>query len=295
MPAETTAKVVDTILASYHNLPDSEKTVADFILKRSDTVSSLSATQIAKQSGTSNTTVSRFVRSIGFTSFAEMRYALAREETAEKSRPFDASRGITPTNIRDSAAYIMQTKVDELESTLAALAPADVERAVEALASARLVMFVGVGSSLPIAQSAAIKFSQAGVNAISPSTTDAAQLTAMLMTPEDRIVVISNSGRSARLARVVDAGQDRGAIIITIARDPESELASRADIFLRVVARDYLLVNSFDFSHNSINFVLEVLLLLLFHGSRGANEYHLRLFNESMAREKGRESEDAAE
>lgn len=287
MPSEEMPRVVDTILASYKNLPDSEKTVADFILKQASTVSSLTATQIAQQSGTSNTTVSRFVRSIGFSSFSEMRYALAREETSSKDRAFDASQGISTGDIPGAMRYILQTKVDELESTLAGLDVRDIDRAVGALASARLVMFVGVGSSLPVAQSAAIKFSHAGVNAVSPSTTDGAQLSAMLMTPEDRLVVISNSGRSDRLRRVADCALDRGAQIITITRNPDSVLARRADIVLTVVARDHLLVNDFDFSHNSINFVLETLLLLLFHGSDDTNEFHLRLFNESMAQEKG--------
>lgn len=287
MQSEETPRVVDTILASYKSLPDSEKAVADFILKQTSTVSSLTATQIAQQSGTSNTTVSRFVRSIGFSSFSEMRFALAREETSTKDRAFDASQGISTADIPGSMHYILQTKVDELKSTLAGLDVNELGRAVEALASARMVMFVGVGSSLPVAQSAAIKFSQAGVNAVSPSTTDGAQLSAMLMTPEDRLVVVSNSGRSDRLRRVADCALDRGVQIITITRDVDSALARRADIVLPVVARDYLLVNSFDFSHNSINFVLETLLLLLSHSSDGANEYHLRLFNESMAQEKG--------
>ncbi len=288
MPSEETPRVVDTILSCYKSLPEAEKTVADFILKQAGTVSSLSATQIAKQSGTSNTTVSRFVRSIGFTNFSEMRYALAREETAGKSRAFDSSQGITPSDVRGSMAYIMQTKEDELESTLAALNVEDVSRAAEVLAGARTAMFVGVGSSLPIAQSAAVKFSQAGVNATSPSTTDGAQLSAAFMSSEDVLVVISNSGQSNRLCRVMDCAIDRGATAIVITRNADSELARRADVVLTVVSRDYLLVNSFDFSHNSINFVLEVLLLLVFHGSRDANEYNLQLFNESMAQEKGK-------
>ena len=57
-----------------------------------------------------------------------------------------------------------------------------------------------------------------------------------------------------------------------------------------MVSRDHLLVNDFDFSHNSINYVLESLLLLLFHSSRDANEYNLELFNApSQARRKASE------
>ncbi len=285
--AAAPTSVIDAILACKDTLADAEKTVADFILEHAQTVSALSATQIAKQSGTSNTTVSRFVRSIGFPSFSEMRYALAREMSAASDAGFEGERTVSVDNIAESAAYILENKIDELRGTLAALDEAALRQAVEMMSVARLVMFAGVGSSLPIAQSAAIKFSQARVNAIAASTTDGGQLTAMLMGPEDCLVIISNSGRSDRLRRMMDFAIDQGVQTIVITRNPDSELARLGDVVLKVVARDYLLVNGFDFSHNSINYVLEVLLLLLFNGRQKVNEYSLRLFNESMAGEKG--------
>lgn len=279
--------VVDMILQRYRELSDAEKTVADFILKHEGVVSSLSAVEIAKRSCVSNTTVSRFVRSIGYSSFSEMRYALAREETASKRHSFDESLDISLSDIPGSMRYVMETKLVELEGTFASLDAEVVKRAVELLSSARMAMFVGVGSSLPVAQSAAIKFSQAGVNAISPSTSDGALITAALMSPPDCLVVISNSGRSDRLRRIMDNAIDREVPCIVITRNAQSQLARHADALLIVAARDHLLVNNFDFSHNSINFVLETLLLLLFHSARDANEYNLELFNRSLAHEKG--------
>jgi DNA-binding MurR/RpiR family transcriptional regulator len=284
--SESHEGVVDAILQRYEDLSDAEKAVADFILTHKGTVSSLSAVEIARLSGISNTTVSRFVRSLGYASFADMRYALAREETASKERSFDDSRGIGLSDVQGSLDYVLETKIEELRSTFAALSEESVVKAVGILSSARIAMFVGVGSSLPVAQGSAIKFSQAGVNAISPSTSDGAMITASLMQPDDCLVVISNSGRSDRLRKIMSNAIDRGVSTIVITRNAESPLAERADVVLKVVSRDHLLVNDFDFSHNSINYVLESLLLLLFHSSRDANEYNLELFNRTIASEK---------
>ncbi|WP_322153255.1 MurR/RpiR family transcriptional regulator [Paratractidigestivibacter sp.] len=287
MSSTSPSSVVDAIIACRESLSDAEKTVANFILEHAQTVSQLSATMIARQSGTSNTTVSRFVRSIGFSSFSEMRYSLAREMSSADDRAFEGTRSISMEDVGTSAAYILENKIDELRSTLSALDEGALRQAVTTMSQARLVMFAGVGSSLSIAQCAAIKFSQARINAIASSTTDAAQLTAMLMGPEDCLVVISNSGRSDRLCRMMSFAIDQGVQTIVITRNPDAELGSLADVTLRVVARDSLLVTSFDFSHNSINYVLEVLLLLLFNVDRRENEYGLGLFNASMAGEKG--------
>ena len=105
--SESHGGVVDAILQRYEDLSDAEKAVADFILTHKGTVSSLSAVEIARLSGISNTTVSRFVRSLGYASFADMRYALAREETASKERSFDDSRGIGLSDVQGSFDYVL--------------------------------------------------------------------------------------------------------------------------------------------------------------------------------------------
>lgn len=115
--SESHGGVVDAIPQRYEDLSDAEKAVADFILTHKGTVSSLSAVEIARLSGISNTTVSRFVRSLGYASFADMRYALAREETASKERSFDDSRGIGFSDVRGSLDYVLETKVEELRQS----------------------------------------------------------------------------------------------------------------------------------------------------------------------------------
>ena len=110
--SESHGGVVDAIPQRYEDLSDAEKAVADFILTHKGTVSSLSTVEIARLSGISNTTVSRFVRSLGYASFADMRYALAREETASKERSFDDSRGIGLSDVRGSLDYVLETKVE---------------------------------------------------------------------------------------------------------------------------------------------------------------------------------------
>ncbi len=110
--SESHGGVVDAIPQRYEDLSDAEKAVADFILTQS-----LSTVEIARISGISNTTVSRFVRSLGYASFADMRYALAREETASKERSFDDSRGIGLSDVRGSLDYVLETKVEELRQS----------------------------------------------------------------------------------------------------------------------------------------------------------------------------------
>ena len=277
--------VINSILASYDRLSGSERRIADFILQRRGNVSSLTAGEIARSVETSNTTVSRFVRTLGYGSFAQLRLALAREEAA-KDRPFDSSDGISFSDVEGSVRYVLDRRIEELGDTFSLLNLTVLAGACRKIQEAKTVMFVGVGTSLPFAQMAATKFSHVGVKAISPSTTDAAAIMAQLLGPEDCIVFISNSGASRRLGIIMDNAQDSAIPCVVITSDPTSELASHAEYVLVVANHDHLLANNFAVSHSSINFVLECMILLLFHDSPDAQEY-LRMFQKAFSAEKG--------
>lgn len=276
--------VINSILSCYDHLSESERRIADFVLQGRGTVSSLTAGEIAKGSGTSNTTVSRFVRTLGYGSFAQLRLALAREEVA-KDRPFDSSEGISFADVPGSVRYVLQRKVEELEDTVASLDDKALGEACRLVQRSHTVMVVGVGSSLEYAQMAATKLCHVGVRAVSPGTSDASAILAQLMGPDDCIIFISNSGESRRLSIIMENARDSAIPTVAITSSAASELARQADISLVAANRDQLLANDFAVSHNGVNFVVECMLLLLFHDNPDAQEY-LRMFQKAFHNEK---------
>ena len=276
--------VLSSILASYDHLSAAERRIADFILQGRGAVSSLTAGEIARGSSTSNTTMSRFVRRLGYDSFAQLRLALAREEVA-KEQLFDSSDGISFDDVRGSVRYVAARKAEELDDTVSMLDEAELLAACRLIQRSQTVLFVGAGTSLSYAQMAATKFSHVGVKAVSPVTTDAAAILAQLLGKSDCIVFISNSAMSRRLNIIMDNAQDSAIPTVVITADPATHLAERADHTLAVANHDQLLANNFAVSHNSINFVVECMILLLFHDSPDAQEY-LRMFQKAFSDEK---------
>ena len=277
--------VVNTILSAYGRMSEAERRIADFMLSREEGVSSLTAGEIAQRAGTSNTSVSRFVKTLGYDSFAHLRLALAREEAEMRERTSSGVREITLSDVPGSARCLLDNKIDELNDTFAQLDMDVIERVAHAIRTSGTVMFVGVGSSLSFAQMMAIKFSQVGVRAVSPATTDAAAIMAMLLTSDDCIVFISNSGASRRLNIIMENAIDSAIRTVVISGDGRSYLAERADLFVRVALHDQLLARDFMFSHNAANYVLELVLMLLYHESADAGEY-MCMFHKTFAEEK---------
>ena len=282
--ADESTSVINAILATYDSLSDSERRVADFILRERGAVSSLTAGEIARRSQTSNTTVSRFVRSLGFGSFSQLRLALAREEVA-KTQAFDSSTSISFDDVAGTLAYVRSVKDQELADTVAMLDPAQLTEVARLMQRARSVLFVGVGTSLSFAQMAAVKFAQVGVHAIAPSTTDMAAVLSQQLGPDDCIVFFSNSGRSRRLQIIMDNAIDASTPTVLVTTDGTTALARHATHTVVVALHDQLLANDFSVSHNSLNFVVECLVLLLFHDNPDAQE-HLRMFQVAFASEK---------
>lgn len=277
---ETT--VTGAILAAYDRLSESERRVADFILAGTAEISTLMAGEVAERSKTSNTTVSRFVRALGYDSYAEMRIALAREEAAKSaSGEEDSPQGISVDDMEASVRFILDQKEAELEDTVAQLDLDELSAIVDMIRSADSVLVAGVGTSLAFAQMLAIKLSHAGVRAIAPASSDSAIALTPTLTGRDCILLVSNSGRSKRLEAIFDIADDEAIRTALLTGDGLSPAARRAGHVITVSVRDQIFADGVVLSHNSLNFVGEIITQLLLHSNDSAPE-SLRQYSRSV-------------
>lgn len=85
-----------------------------------------------------------------------------------------------------------------LEDSLFTVDVREFERAVSVLRWARRVLFVGVGTSAPLAQDAAYRFLTIGVHAEAPPDVHTQHVAARLLGSEDACFAVSHAGRPAR-------------------------------------------------------------------------------------------------
>jgi RpiR family carbohydrate utilization transcriptional regulator len=123
-------------------------------------------------------------------------------------------------------------------SMIALLDEAEVESAVEALASAGRVVVVGNGLSAPLALDAAARFTSIGRAAEAPMDVIGQQITARLLSDADVLLVISGSGSNASTLRVADAAVAAGAGVIALTAFARSPLTQLAGINLVVTMPD---------------------------------------------------------
>ena len=272
--------VIQTICAVYDGLTPTDQRIANYILEHRARIPDMTMREIANECQTSSPTVSRFVKRIGYENFAQMRLELARTESS-LSRDYllgSTTGSISFDRFNESLRFILSCKTTELTDTAAQIDPATIKAVIDLLLEADTVLITGVGNTLSVAANMAFKLRHLGVRAIAPSTTEYAASYSFMMTDRDVLVIISSSGISKRLGKIFDNAEDNGTPVVLITSNPQSSFVKRSKHVIMAYQRDRLFAYGVPFSHNSVNFVIEVLFLFLHASSVDAAE-HIKLFS----------------
>lgn len=220
------------IKINYDDFSKSEKKIADFLLTHADDEVPLYITEFAKICQTSEATVVRFAKRLGFDGFSQLKIAMAKQSN---NRP--VNENITPG---DSAKEIFVKICDDvycsLEKTKRALSGVALQRACDAIITADEVLIFGLGNSASIAMDAAHKFFRLGVKAHA-YTDNHMQAIAAAHTNEKSVVMgISHSGASKDVVRALQLAKENSAVTIAVTHMGKSPIEKVSDIVLATVS-----------------------------------------------------------
>lgn len=255
--------VVGTICSSYDSYFDAEKKIADCIVERKEEVIDMTVAELAKASGTSDATVSRFCRRCGFKGFQHLKMSLAREVLEEKGKSIQVSNDILRKDIPQSLQNILANKVAELTQTVSMMEPKKLEKILTLLETAHTVQVVAVGNTIPVALDFSFKLNQLGIPTVSGTIWETQMAYTLNMKKGDVVLIISNSGVSRRLLTLIEGAKENGIKVISITNSPESPVAKESDYHITTATREKLLLGEFCFSRVSATMVVEMLYLFL--------------------------------
>lgn len=267
--------VLGAICSSYDTFFEAEKKIADYMMENKAAVVDMTVGELARASGTSDATVSRFCRRCGFKGFQNLKLALAREVLEEEQKDLNVSNDIDRANISQSLQNILANKVAELTETVNMMDPGNLEQILAKLESARMVQLAAVGNTIPVAMDGAFKFNQLGIPAVTGEVWETQAAYTFNLGPDDVVMIISNSGTSKRLQSMAEGAKENGSTVIAITNNPESPLAQISDYRIITATREKLLTEEFWFSRVTATAVIEILYLLLLSSKKDAVE-HIR-------------------
>ena len=265
---ETPGSVV-TLLCSGMHFFNAEKRIADCVLEDTAGVAAMTSAELAHCSSTSEATVTRFCKKLGFENYRAFQLALARD--VMERQPLEISNEVQLENIPQSLQNILSNKIDEMSATINGINPENLQRVLELLQNAQLVQIAAVGNTIPVAMDAAFKFNQLGMRCITSEISEKNSAFALTLTPQDVLLLISNSGKSRRLNQMAQTARDNGVPVVLITCDRSSPLAQLADHLLISTNREQLITTTdFALSRISAIVIIEVLYNFLLVGRPGA-------------------------
>ena len=223
--------ILSSIRLNYHGLSAVQKRIADYVLKNSAGVMYLTITDLAQECETSETTIMRFLRKIGFSSFQVFRVRIAQEGQIENPRYVysDIGHDDTTADVREKVVTSTVTAIEDLRR----LVPVEaVEAALGAILAARRVMIFGVGSSAYIAGDLYHKLIRLGIDAVTSHDSHIMAIHSANAGAGDLIVCVSHSGESEAIIECTDLAKPHGATIMCLTSYPNSTLAKKADLSL---------------------------------------------------------------
>lgn len=272
---QETRSVLGAICSSYDTFFEAEKKIADYMMENKAAVVDMTVGELARASGTSNATVSRFCRRCGFKGFHNLKLTLAREVLEDEQKDQSVSNDIDRGDIRQSLQNILANKVAELTETVNMMDADNLEQILSRLENARMVQLAAVGNTIPVAMDGAFKFNQLGIPAVAGEIWETQAAYTFNLGPEDVVLIISNSGSSRRLQSLAQGARENRSTVIVITNNPDSPLARISDYRIVTATREKLLTEEFWFSRVTATAVMEILYLLLLNSKKDAVE-HIR-------------------
>lgn len=229
-----------TVRAMLPSLAPAEQRVAELVLADAGGVARSTISELARRADTSETTVSRFCRALGFSGYSQLRLTLATEVGRLGAEPTrDLGGDIGPgDDLADVVAKISYADARAVEDTASQLDVAVLERAVDALVDARRIDIYGVGASAFVGADFQQKLHRIGRTAFAWSDSHLALTSAAVLKPGDVALGISHTGTTEETVSVLTEARRRGASTVAITNFPGSPIVRMADHVLTTAARE---------------------------------------------------------
>jgi DNA-binding MurR/RpiR family transcriptional regulator len=235
-------------------LSGTARACAEYVLGNAWEVRRQAIAEVAVRAGVSQNAVNRFSHTLGYTGYRDFSQALALElgrilgaayalpasVTSATSATADevaagAVAGAPAVGGGDIARVVRRVfalEIEALQDTVRHLDAEAARRAVEALAGAGGVLFVGTGAAMALSELAAYRLKVLGLRASWAGDPGIILPEIHLLGPGDVLCAISYHGATRHVVEALDHARQRGLTTICLTAVPGSPAALRADIRL---------------------------------------------------------------
>lgn len=225
------AGILSAIQEQMESMNPKEKEIAAYVLAHPQNIVQMGITELSQQSGGSTATISRFCKMFHFSGYTEFKVKLAAELAQLPS--VQSYQDIIAGNPLSSIVAAMEANhVSSITDTTRMLDLKQLQKAIDALQSARQIDLYGVATSGLVAQDFYQKLVRIGKRAFAFTDPHMQITSASNLTSEDVAIGISYSGETGETIAALKCAAENGATTISLTKFGTNTLTSLASISL---------------------------------------------------------------
>lgn len=224
--------IISRMRAMEGRFPKSQQRVADALLFNLEGAAHMSQVDIAKAACVSVASVNRFCRALGCDDFHDFKIRLAQSVAVSLQYLGGPSRANSKTD--QLITQVFGALVDALNVVRGQLDAANIERAIDILAEARRISFIGVGGgSANVAREGANRFFRLGTPAEAHADGYFQRMLASTLSEGDVVFAISATGQPSEIVDSCAIARQYGARAIALTK-AGSPLAAAANVAIGI-------------------------------------------------------------
>ena len=231
---------INPILSARNNFQDlgeQEQRCAEILINEPSLVIQSSISDFADHAKTSQATVVRFAKKLGFAGYPHLKLALVASigfqvgSAAQGAEELEL--GITPGDAMDTMIEkLMNSTISTVRMTRNLVDQDVISQLVHQISKANLVATYGAGASNLVAQDCQLKFARLGKASIHFQDNHQALSSIGMLSKGDVLILVSHTGKTLELLAVLNEFKAHGVLIATITNDSNSQLAKLSDYVL---------------------------------------------------------------
>ncbi|HIX81321.1 MAG TPA: MurR/RpiR family transcriptional regulator [Candidatus Erysipelatoclostridium merdavium] len=247
---------------------NSERVIIDFILKEKMNIKNMTMKEIANATYTSPSTLIRIAHKMKFKGWNELKEAYLKEEEYLQTHFLDIDANLPFSNddtIMSIASKIATLKKEAIDDTLSLVRHDDLQKAVQMIKKASSIYVFAVSNNGLITQEFAHNMSRIKKKVTICNLQGELVYSAINVDVQSCAIIVSYSGETPILSRVIQALKMNGIPIIAITNIGENTVSRNADVVLRICTREKLYSKIATFSTDvSFEYILDLLYSCVF-------------------------------
>lgn len=231
---------VQAAISKYEfSFTENEKKIMKYIMENGNAITHMNSTQLSQAIGTSQSSVIKFVKKIGYRSFTDFKIQVREDfidhEQVESLRAQNVS---LEDPLPDVIRAIYSESIESLSQTYINLDKDTVKKCISCIENAKRIYICGKGASYLPAYDLSTKLMKFGMTVICIQDLETMEVTAGSARKEDLYFFFSFSGESEELIRIMKRARRHNAETVLVTKNTTSTLAELADMCIGIVTNE---------------------------------------------------------